>query len=164
MFLDVPSDVRYMDVFEISVNFSDSVHGGDRRKKSQQCTLDVCSIFSLLRVMPKTTFIGFERFCSNTPCMSGLAAMCGSTSGAFSRSKALLGSITEIERSRVGELQNPDPEHSLAPHWRDSSLNLRIRKSVPKVHDYMDHAISCPSNTVPKIENLQANPRRSNVE
>ena len=49
----------------------------------------------------------------------GIAALCGhTTNAAFSKSKALLGSIEGIERTRVTDLQNPDPEHSLAPHWR----------------------------------------------
>jgi hypothetical protein len=31
--------LRCMDVYEVAVNFADSAHGGDRRKKSQQCPL-----------------------------------------------------------------------------------------------------------------------------
>ena len=31
--------VRCMDTFEIALNYADSGHGGDRRKKSQQCRL-----------------------------------------------------------------------------------------------------------------------------
>jgi hypothetical protein len=31
--------LRCMDVYEVAVNFADSTHGGDRRKKSQQCPL-----------------------------------------------------------------------------------------------------------------------------
>ncbi|CAK9109086.1 Uncharacterized protein SCF082_LOCUS50702, partial [Durusdinium trenchii] len=42
-----------------------------------------------------------------------MAAICASSNSAFTKSKALLGSICDIERSRVGELQNPDPERSL---------------------------------------------------
>ena len=58
---------------------------------------------------------------SPVPCRSpGMAAISASTwnNAAFSKSKALLGSICDVERSRVSELQNPDPERSLAPHWR----------------------------------------------
>ncbi|CAK9114032.1 Uncharacterized protein SCF082_LOCUS52831 [Durusdinium trenchii] len=74
-----------MDVYEVSLNYADAQHSGDKRKKSQQC----------------------------------IAALCGhTTNAAFSKSKALLGSIEGIERTRVTDLQNPDPEHSLAPHWR----------------------------------------------
>ena len=44
---------------------------------------------------------------------------CGShKSIEFSRSKAVLGSINSIERSRVSELQNPEEDRPLAPHWR----------------------------------------------
>lgn len=31
---------RAMDVFEIAINYNDSPHGGDRRKRSQQCSSD----------------------------------------------------------------------------------------------------------------------------
>lgn len=34
------------------------------------------------------------------------------------KSKSLLGTISGVERSRVSELQNPDPDKQLAPHWR----------------------------------------------
>ena len=37
---------------------------------------------------------------------------------AFAKSKALLGSINGIERSRVQDLCNPEPDKALAPHWR----------------------------------------------
>ena len=51
----------------------------------------------------------------------GLAAICASwNSAAFVKSKALLGSICDVARSRVVDLVNPDPERALAPHWRVS--------------------------------------------
>ena len=31
---------RSLDVYEVALNFADAVHGGDRRKKSQQCPFD----------------------------------------------------------------------------------------------------------------------------
>ena len=48
--------------------------------------------------------------------------MCG-TSPAWQRSRALLGSINNIPRSRVQDLQNPDTDHPLAPHWRVPFMN-----------------------------------------
>lgn len=57
----------------------------------------------------------------------GLAAMCGSSSTVFARSKALLGSINDVERSRVNDLQNPDPDHALAPHWRAASMQIIVQ-------------------------------------
>lgn len=39
----------------------------------------------------------------------------------FSKSKALLGSINAVQRSRVQDLQNPDEDKPLAPHWRVST-------------------------------------------
>ena len=42
----------------------------------------------------------------------------GNTTNPWMKSKALLGSLSNIERTRVSELQNPEPEKPLAPHWR----------------------------------------------
>ena len=42
----------------------------------------------------------------------------GHATVAFVKSKAILGSINNIERARVVDLQNPDPDSSLAPHFR----------------------------------------------
>ena len=52
-------------------------------------------------------------------CYLGLALTSG-VNKEFSRSKAFMGSITSIPRSRVGELQNPEEDSPLAPHWRVS--------------------------------------------
>ena len=41
-----------------------------------------------------------------------------SNTNVWAKSRALLGSISGIERSRVNELVNPEPEKPLAPHWR----------------------------------------------
>lgn len=41
---------------------------------------------------------------------------------AFAKSKALLGSIGGINRARVQDLQNPDPDKALPPHWRVPQL------------------------------------------
>ena len=56
--------------------------------------------------------------------MASMVAVHGSP--LWSRSKALLGSISNIERSRVNELQNPEPEKPLAPHWRVPSMNTLL--------------------------------------
>jgi len=44
---------------------------------------------------------------------------------AFAKSKALLGTISGIDRARVSDLVNPNPDQALAPHWRVSRLNTR---------------------------------------
>ena len=44
----------------------------------------------------------------------------------WSKSRALLGSIANIERGRVNELVNPEPDRPLSPHWRASSLRYSI--------------------------------------
>lgn len=55
----------------------------------------------------------------------GLALTCGGHRQIeFNRSRALLGSIAAIERSRVSDLQNPDEERPLAAHWRVSQFKL----------------------------------------
>ena len=43
-----------------------------------------------------------------------------SNTNVWAKSRALLGSISgvELERARVNELVNPEPEKPLAPHWR----------------------------------------------
>ncbi|CAK9109101.1 Uncharacterized protein SCF082_LOCUS50712, partial [Durusdinium trenchii] len=61
-----------------------------------------------------------------------MAAICASSNSAFTKSKALLGSICDIERSRVGELQNPDPERSLAPHWRVQQRGISATSGIIK--------------------------------
>ena len=42
----------------------------------------------------------------------------------WSKSRALLGSISNVDRARVNELVNPEPERPLAPHWRVPSLGV----------------------------------------
>ena len=42
----------------------------------------------------------------------------GHRNAEFARSKATLGSINNVERSRVGDLQNPSEEQPLAAHFR----------------------------------------------
>ena len=48
-----------------------------------------------------------------------------SATSVWGRSKALLGSISGVERARVSELQNPEPEKPLAPHWRVPCTNTK---------------------------------------
>lgn len=36
----------------------------------------------------------------------------------FSKSRAALGSMSLVDRSRVSELQNPEEDRPLAAHWR----------------------------------------------
>lgn len=57
----------------------------------------------------------------------GLALTCGSHKQVeFLKSTALLGSITSVDRSRVCDLQNPEEDRPLAPHWRVPFLNMAI--------------------------------------
>ena len=42
----------------------------------------------------------------------------GNTLSPWMKSKALLGTLSNIQRTRVSDLQNPEPEKPLAPHWR----------------------------------------------
>jgi|OrbCmetagenome_4_1107370.scaffolds.fasta_scaffold274410_1 hypothetical protein len=53
----------------------------------------------------------------------GLAAVAsGLVDAPFQRSRALGGSIQGVDRARVVDLVNPDPDRALAPHWRASLL------------------------------------------
>ncbi|CAL1168291.1 unnamed protein product [Cladocopium goreaui] len=61
----------------------------------------------------------------------GLAGVSsGQTNVAFSHSKSLLGTISGVERSRVQELQNPDPDKALAPHWRVQQRGIPATKEI----------------------------------
>lgn len=42
----------------------------------------------------------------------------------WSKSRALLGSVSNIERARVSDLVNPDTDRPIAPHHRVPSLFL----------------------------------------
>lgn len=136
----VKSALSCMDVYEVSVNFNDAQHGGDRRKKSQQCPLSrngrSKTFFSagrgfgnLGRSKLSNAFIGLNLSIGLSMSVQtlGLAAMVGVSGNQhpWARSKALLGSICSIERSRVNELQNPEPEKPLAPHWRVSCHRMK---------------------------------------
>ncbi|CAL1127223.1 unnamed protein product [Cladocopium goreaui] len=46
------------------------------------------------------------------------------------RSKAMLGSIVNIQRDRVSELQNPEPEKPLAPHWRVQQRGVGATQAI----------------------------------
>ncbi|CAJ1431132.1 unnamed protein product, partial [Effrenium voratum] len=48
----------------------------------------------------------------------------------WTRSKALLGSITGIERARVCELANPEPDRPLAPHWRVQQRGVQACETI----------------------------------
>ncbi|CAL1130517.1 unnamed protein product [Cladocopium goreaui] len=63
----------------------------------------------------------------------GLAAMVSqgaSNTNVWAKSRALLGSISGVERARVNELVNPEPEKPLAPHWRVQQRGVAATKSV----------------------------------
>ena len=105
-------DPRAFDVHEVAMLFNGSSHQGDRRKTSQQC-------ISTSHIFPFNTG---QTFCIFS---SGLAVTCGSHKNLqFLQSKAMLGSIAGIERSRVNELQNPEEDKPLAPHWRVPCLYI----------------------------------------
>ena len=55
---------------------------------------------------------------------SGMAGMATHANSPWSKSRALRGTLDGVERSRVQDLQNPDPEKALAPHWRVSKLQI----------------------------------------
>ena len=125
---------RLLEAYEIAVNFSDTAHGGDKRKRSKQCFLHGILVLngaidgrSMIwdgssnhhNVIVRTKFEDHQPL---TPSQnSGLAAIVG-VQGVhpWSRSWALLGSISDVDPDRVGDLQNPEPDRPLAPHWRVS--------------------------------------------
>lgn len=52
--------------------------------------------------------------------MAAMVSVAGNS--VWSRSRALLGSISNIERARVTELVNPDTDRPIAPHFRVPGL------------------------------------------
>ena len=48
--------------------------------------------------------------------MAGVVSINGG--GPWAKSRALLGSIADVDRARVSDLVNPEPDRPLAPHWR----------------------------------------------
>jgi len=71
---------------------------------------------------------------------TGLAGVSANhTSTPWAKSRSLLGTITGIERSRVQDLQNPDPDKALAPHWRVPGIILQ--------YDFGDFVLGPKINT-----------------
>lgn len=50
--------------------------------------------------------------------------MVGHANSPWQRSRALRGTLAGVERARVSDLQNPDPDKALAPNWRVSKLQI----------------------------------------
>ncbi|CAK9106282.1 FO synthase subunit 1 [Durusdinium trenchii] len=50
----------------------------------------------------------------------------------WTKSKIMLGSITGVDRSRVNELQNPEEDRPLAPHWRVQQRGIDASKAILK--------------------------------
>ncbi|CAL1148298.1 unnamed protein product [Cladocopium goreaui] len=60
-----------------------------------------------------------------------LAGVSGNHSAiAFTKSKALLGSVSGVERARVQDLQNPDVDKALAPHWRVQQRGIKATQDI----------------------------------
>ena len=99
-------------MFEVAIIYNDSHHGGDRRKKSAQCIFDF--------YQPKHWGTLQQCFLdlATLLCLGVAGVGAGQVNGVWQRSKALLGSIPNVQRARVNELANPDSDQPLAPHWR----------------------------------------------
>lgn len=131
---------RSMDTWEISLVFKDVEHSGDRRKQSQQCSLTqlINIYFSLPTIYflakPKglsVVNINYKQYPKNpfaTPFLhsAGMAGMATHANSPWPRSRALRGTLSGVERARVQDLQNPDPEKALAPHWRVPKIQIWI--------------------------------------
>ena len=62
----------------------------------------------------------------------------------FKKSKAALGSITAVDRTRVAELQNPDEDKPLAAHWRVSRrliFSSHFKPCVPVCYLVMKYVV-----------------------
>lgn len=113
---------RSFDLSEVALTFCDSQHGGDKRKTSQQC-------FLLRLCIQWESTVGWRLNLLVETCWIHVCWGLCVTSGServFARSKAFLGCIGEVQRSRVSELQNPDEERPLAPHWRAPCFKFHV--------------------------------------
>ena len=83
------------------------------------------AMFSDMQIMFRQPQVSWTQplFFSGFLFVWGLALTSGQH-GDFTRAKAFRGSITAISRSRVSDLQNPELDKPLAPHWRASRIKL----------------------------------------
>ncbi|CAL1137009.1 unnamed protein product [Cladocopium goreaui] len=58
------------------------------------------------------------------------ATLAGHKVNELAKSKAMLGSITAVDRSRVSELQNPEEDKPLAAHWRVQQRGVTATRTV----------------------------------
>lgn len=119
---------RTLESFEMGLYFKDSGHGGDRRKRSQPCSMT-------FKVVPANfipiafLFCGVSCWACRWPIVppSGLAAVPPvhrSTFG-FAKSKALLGLLGPVSRARVMDLWSDDLD-------RPPNTSQRVRTSSSK--------------------------------
>lgn len=101
------------DVHEVALSYNISSHQGDRRKTSQHCTV-VGNPFWNQNMLSANPHL--EKHVDFGPGIFALFS--GHKVNEFSKSRASLGSITAVDRSRVSELQNPEEDKPLAAHWR----------------------------------------------
>lgn len=105
---------RAMDIFEVSINYADSTHGGDRRKTSQQCIFHAHGGHC----------IDTQPLEAHIPCPLSLPRYgCHLCLNLEQRGFLEVEGPARVdlrcgEKQSLSELQNPDPERSLAPHWR----------------------------------------------
>ncbi|CAK9076978.1 unnamed protein product [Durusdinium trenchii] len=76
---------------------------------------------------------------------AGIASMAG-TSPTWQRSRSLLGSLNGIPRSRVQDLQNPDPDHPLAPHWRVQQRGIKATTQI--IAGLLEGVVTTPKQPV----------------
>ena len=105
-------------------------------------------------------FFGFTHSRKNTfHCwffLSGVAGVAGHhTNNPWTKSKAFLGTISDIPRARVGELVNPEPERPLSPHW--------VTRLIPQLLNPLCFAVVAAKLSYLFLEPLGAS-RCSNVE
>ncbi|CAK9010913.1 Uncharacterized protein SCF082_LOCUS10871 [Durusdinium trenchii] len=101
-------------------------------KKHRLCQLSIDESIQICQSVSSGNVNTVAFFC--LPQMhTSLAAICASwNSAAFVKSKALLGSICDVARSRVVDLVNPDPERALAPHWRVQQRGVQATAAILK--------------------------------
>ncbi|CAK9064636.1 unnamed protein product, partial [Durusdinium trenchii] len=144
-----------------AISLSQAISSGNANTMCFACLPQVHSSTSMATVMKNRRLLEDKLFAVMNsheialnyapPEHGGVAAMCG-TSPAWQRSRALLGSINNIPRSRVQDLQNPDTDHPLAPHWRVQQRGIKATTQVTT--SLLDNVLTAPKQPVLVVDLL----------
>ena len=115
------SQVRSCEAVDVTVNFRDSQHGGDKRKKCQQgCPIAVFMSCAFSSTHSAHGLI--DEHCALIPGLIVTSSLHKHTAG-FTKSKAMLGAIGPCTRARVADLWRDDADTPPNPQQRVTCIN-----------------------------------------